>query len=372
MRNNCYLTDQNQLLTCSLAIAWMDQGRPLEQSPPGPWTSHLVSNAMPLPILQYHPKMSCRTTSNRLSTDGNGSADVLQSTSILPLQYDSLLSLVDLAQRAQNDPLSMCIPLFAHSAFSEVQFLNLMESRIQEETNTITEGVSVNAVATFQYFSNILGRHAQQLKDSTRALNKLTERNIQSLNGTRMDASGMRRSVSPHLRPVSPNFGVPTHHRQASGGETAKNSPFGGADGAFAAKNLLEDFEHLHGRCIDLSKLCTRGITLAMNKATVEESRKAVEQSERLKKLTVLAALFIPLSFSASLFSMNVDLLKQNSVSFWWFIVICVPITLSACIFYAWDTEVVRRWRVVFWRHCRDFGWDVAIRRSEKDPGHLV
>lgn len=342
----------------------MDQGRPLEQSPPGPWTSHIESMATPLPILQHHPRMSFRTTNNRLNPDANDSAEVQQSTAILPLQYDSLIALVDLARRAPQDPLSMCIPLFAHAAFSEVQFLNLMNTRIQIQINTIVEGVPADALGTLQYFSNILDRHAQQLKDSTRALCKLAERSSQGLNGAKTE-SPMPKS------PVPPGLGMGTR-RQTSETETVRNVGPHSSDGAFTTKGLLEDYEELHVRCINLSRMCTRGITLAMNKATIDESRKAIEQSERLKKLTLLATLFIPLTFSSSLLGMNIDLLGQNAVRFWWYFVLCVPITLFAYIIYLWDFQVLRRCWVRFWKRCRDVRRDLTIGRSDKDPSHIV
>lgn len=341
-------------------IAWMDQGRPLEKSPPGPWTSHLESKATPLPILQHHHKMAFRTTTNRLDPDVNASAEVQQSTAILPLQYDSLIALVDLARRAPQDPLSMCIPLFAHAAFSEVQFLNLMESRIQIQMNAITEGVKADALGTFQYFSNVLNRHAQQLKDSTHALCKLAERSNQGLNGIKAES------------PMPLGLGMGSH-RQTSDTETSwtvRSVVSSSSDGPFTTKGLFEDYEQLYVRCIDLSKMCTQGINLAMNKATIEESRKAIEQSERVKKLTLLATLFIPLSFSSSLFGMNIDLLGQNSVRFWWFFVLCVPITLFAYIFYLWDFQVLRRCWVRFWKAClRGARQDMT---NEKDPSHIV
>jgi len=342
----------------------MDQGRPLEKSPPGPWTSHIESKATPLPVLQHHHKMAFRTTTNRLDPHANASAEVQQSTAILPLQYDSLIALVDLARRAPQDPLSMCIPLFAHAAFSEVQFLNLMESRIQIQINTIAEGVPADALGTFQYFSNILNRHAQQLKDSTRALCKLAERSSQGLNGVRAE-SPMPKSAVP------PGLGMGTR-RQTSETETVRNVGSSSSDGAFTTKGLLEDYEQLHVRCIDLSKMCIRGITLAMNKATIEESRKAIEQSERLKRLTLLATLFIPLSFSSSLFGMNIDLFGQSTVRFWWFFVLCVPITLFAYILYLWDFQVLRRCWVRFWKGWRGVRRDMTVGRSEKDPSHIV
>ncbi|GLA12455.1 hypothetical protein AnigIFM62618_008400 [Aspergillus niger] len=288
-------------------IAWMDHGRPLEESPPGPWSSHLKSKATALPILQYHPKMAFRTTSNRLDPDANVTAEVQQSTTILPLQYDSLIALVDLARRAPQDPLSMCIPLFAHAAFSEVQFLNLMESRIQKQVNSIVDGLSTDALGTLQYFSNILNRHAQQLKDSTRALFKLTERSSQGLDGTRME-----KQIAKNAGPLGLDIGS---CRQISGTGMVKNVRSSSADGTFTTEGLLEDYEQLYARCMELSNLCTQGISLAMNKATIDESRRAIEQSERVKKLTLLATLFIPLSFSSSLLGMNIDLLGQNSTA---------------------------------------------------------
>ncbi|KAJ5383487.1 hypothetical protein N7517_001398 [Penicillium concentricum] len=334
-------------------IAWMDQGRPLEQSPPGPWTNHIKSNATPLPILQHHPKMAFRTTTNRLDPKANASADIAQSTAILPLQYDSLIALVDLARRAPRDPLSMCIPLFTHTAFSEVQFLNLIESRIQIQINTITESVKADELGTLQYFYTILNRHAQQLKDSTRALYKLAERSSQGLNV------------------VPPNLGIGTP-RRTSETETVRNLGANSSCGAFTIKGLLEDYEELHARCIDLSKMCTRGITMAMNKATIEESRKAIEQSERLKKLTLLATLFIPLSFCSSLMGMNIDLLGQNAVKFWWFFVLCIPVTLFAYCIFLWDFQAAKEGWARLWTRCRGVRPDITIGGSEKDPSHIV
>lgn len=342
----------------------MDQGRPLEQSPPGPWTRHIESKATPLPVLQHHPKMAFRNIANRPDQNANASAEIPQSTAILPLQYDSLIALVDLARRAPQDPLSMCIPLFAHAAFSEAQFLNLMESKIQIQINTIADGIPADSLGTFQYFSNILNRHSQQLKDSTRALCRLADRSSQGLYGARAE-SPMPKSAGP------PGLGMGTS-RQTSETETLKSLGSSNADGPFTSKGLMEDYEQLHTRCIYLSKMCTQGITLAMNKATIEESRKAIEQSERVKKLTVLATLFIPLSFSTSLFGMNVDLLGQSKVEFWWVFVLCIPITVFAYIFYLWDFQVLKRYCKRFWKGCRGVRRDMTAGRSEKDPGRIV
>ncbi|KAI0102999.1 hypothetical protein GGR51DRAFT_550100 [Nemania sp. FL0031] len=326
-------------------IAWMDQGRPLEESPPGLWTSHIESKAIALPVLQSHHKMAFRTTTNRLDSDANASAEVQQSTAVFPLQYDSVVALVDLARCEPQDPLHMCIPLFAHAAFSEVQFLNLMESKIQAQTDAIAHGAPANRLETYQYFFRILDRHAQQLNNSLRALQRLAERSDLAPSERRMARLDTPMRTGPGADPP----------RQV---ETKDVKAFRG--GTFTARELLEDYE------------CNWGISLAMNKATIEESRKAIEQSGRVKKLTILATLFIPLNFSSSLFGMNIEILGQGHLAFWCFFVLCVPITLFAYIFYLWDFQALKNQ----WRNlcgiCSYFRLGRRAKWTKKDRDHFV
>lgn len=71
-----------------------------------------------------------------------------------------------------------------------------------------------------------------------------------------------------------------------------------------AAKSIEEDFEELWERALDLRRRCSEGMGVMMNRAVIAESRKAIGQAERLKRLTLLATFFIPLSFTTSLFGM--------------------------------------------------------------------
>jgi Mg2+ and Co2+ transporter CorA len=144
------------------------------------------------------------------------------------------------------------------------------------------------------------------------------------------------------------------------------------SDDTFTPGGIIEDYDQLFVRCTGLSSMCTQGINLAMNKATIEESRRAIEQSQRVKRLTLLATLFIPLSFSSSLLGMNVDLLGQNAVKFWWFFVLCIPITLGATIIYLWDSQFLRRCWARFWKRCRCSRPHIKAGGYEKDPDHIV
>ncbi|KAJ5948679.1 hypothetical protein N7454_001986 [Penicillium verhagenii] len=305
--------------------------------------------------------MAFRTTTNRLKSDANTTAEFQQSTTLLPLQYDSLIALVDLARRAPQDSLSICIPLFAHAAFSEVQFLNLMESRIQFQIDLIVAEHPADALGTLQYFTNILNRHSKQLKDSARALCKLAEQDGQGSNGTKAESPSRKLAA-----PSSHNIRLPSE-TERTGNFTSPRS-----DSTFTQKGIMEDYDQLYIRCVELSKMCTQGISLAMNKATIEESRKAIEQSKRVKRLTLLATLFIPLNFSSSLLGMNIDLLGQNAVKSWWFFVLCIPITLLAYSFYLWDFRFLKRCWVKFWKGCRGIRGDIKVGRYEKDPDHIV
>lgn len=312
--------------------------------------------------------MTFRNTTSRLDPDYTAPTEVQQSVAILPLQYESLIALADLTNRASNDPLSMCIPLFAHAAFSEQQFLNLIRSKIQAEVDAVSMGIPENALGTFQFFSNILNRHAHNLKTSRRALHRLAERNGQGSNGGKANNDNLRprNSGTP-----SPSPSRATRQRQPDIG-SAHQMPTNAHDGPFTVNGLMEDYEELHLSCIELSQLCTRGTTLAMNKATIDESRKGIEQSARLKKLTFLATFFIPLSFSSSLFGMNLDVLSHNGVRFWWFFVLCIPITMLAYMLYLWDWQAIRQfWRRVGKRLGRNKSAD-KTGMSSKDPVHIV
>ncbi|KAJ6027967.1 hypothetical protein N7540_003543 [Penicillium herquei] len=137
------------------------------------------------------------------------------------------------------------------------------------------------------------------------------------------------------------------------------------SDSTFTPKGMMEDYDKLYVHCIKLSRMCTQGISLAINKATIKESHKAIE-------LTLLATLFIPLSFSSSLLGINIDILRQNVVNFWWFFVLCVPITLVAYSFYLWDLQFLKRYWVRFWKGCRGIRRNTKVRRYEKDTNHIV
>ncbi|KAL8662109.1 MAG: hypothetical protein Q9202_005001 [Teloschistes flavicans] len=87
---------------------------------------------------------------------------------------------------------------------------------------------------------------------------------------------------------------------------------------------LLSDLDEMHNRADRMMSVVTAVLS-------IEESQKALEQNRSLGRLTYLAALFIPLSFISSFFSMSEDITKLSK-TFWIYFAIAIPVTLLALL----------------------------------------
>ena len=67
-----------------------------------------------------------------------------------------------------------------------------------------------------------------------------------------------------------------------------------------------------------------------MANMSIIESKRGIAQAESVTKLTELAFFFIPLTFSASIFSMQLKELSKREVSLWTFFVVAIAITTSS------------------------------------------
>lgn len=75
----------------------------------------------------------------------------------------------------------------------------------------------------------------------------------------------------------------------------------------------------------------------------IEESRKAIQQAEVVKRLTALAFVFIPVSTVCSAFGMNIQQLSQGLPSVWVFVTVALAVATSTVIC---STELANN---VFW-----------------------
>ncbi|KAK5704095.1 hypothetical protein LTR97_003108 [Elasticomyces elasticus] len=102
--------------------------------------------------------------------------------------------------------------------------------------------------------------------------------------------------------------------------------------------SLLHDFRLVQQIMADNQQRIEMIQTTASDSINIEESRLAVQQNERaaqqnqnLTRLTFLATIFIPLSFTSSFLSMSPDF-KAATQTIWMFFAIGVPLTLFALV----------------------------------------
>jgi hypothetical protein len=287
-----------------------------------------------------------RTSVVEAAQSEDNTAQDITSQAILPLEYPTLLQAVDLAKRAKSQPLEALGPIFTYAAFSEVAVLNLLGDMIKKlmEPSGVDD-FRDGAFETLQDFEAVLQRHADQLRHAIRSIRILSE-------GLPGRPKHLRhRSSDASSPPDTKDYFVQAFDTPPMTTSSSSTS--------FSAAGVLEDYEDLLDRCTRLQKRVSDAMSTEMNRAMILESRKAIEQSERTKKLTLLATYFIPLSFTASLFGMNFGVFGQGGLPLWWYVVIAVPLTLVTHLMYSWNEQTslegrARNWMRQKWERWRN------------------
>ena len=238
----------------------------------GPWLSsadheYSLRHIHPLelyPVIRHHPRIGLNSHRFSRSTAEQNEASIgfQQSRALLNENYGRTLDKSTMA----NDAFYAINDLFSFAAFAEVQFLNLVESVLARETSLAVLSKPPSH-ATLIFHKELLELHARILRE-----------NIISLK-TRGGSSWPKSS----------------NHDQEM---IAKD----------AASLLLEDYEHLLQRCVELSATCDRGMNDFNHKAALSESTRANAMAESVAQLTRIATLlsliYVPLSFTTSFFGM--------------------------------------------------------------------
>lgn len=121
-----------------------------------------------------------------------------------------------------------------------------------------------------------------------------------------------------------------------------------GLKAASASEAIKQDFEHLLAFARALHDRCNEGISILMSTVSIEESEKAMVQAQRLGKLTFLAFIFVPLSFTTSFYGMNFKELDAKTLSIWAWFALSVPV-LSITLF-SFFFDIQQAWRVILRR----------------------
>ena len=203
------------------------------------------------------------------------------------------------------DPFYALHELFLFCAFSQTQYLNLLESKLASETASQASSEKIEDQSHLLHHQQILQTHAGRLRE-----NIATIKQRSSLNQPR----------------TTDNLADNTQQQ--------------------AARLLLTNYEHLLSQAERLSTQCQAQMALLMNHAMIAESNKAINQAREVTNLTRLAFVFVPLSFTASLCGMNLRPFVSSAHSIWWWFTISTPLLLVSLVVMKWDIVLI--WEQVY------------------------
>ena len=109
-----------------------------------------------------------------------------------------------------------------------------------------------------------------------------------------------------------------------------------------AAKPVFENMDSYWAKVDGSLKHWQNVLDQKVALASLEESKRSIAQAESVKQINVLAFIFIPLSFAASLFGMNVTELGTGSSNIWAFASVASSMVVVVSImFFCWKKRVL-------------------------------
>jgi hypothetical protein len=247
-------------------IVWLDSGGDLCDSPIGPW---LKSAEAKFHTYFRHIYQHEENIATLAAVDGTGStvgqrdnqdhSGPFQSIRMLPLSYGSSLD----PSIASVDPFYALREVFSFAAASHIEFLNTIASILD---SSITELPDPEADTTTSFQETLV--HCQRILEWH--VHKVSE----------MADMIKNRDF----------LGWPTSHHEAA----VKSALF-----------LERDFDYVLQHSRALWEKCQRELTAITNHANFTEARRGIEQGNRVFRITLLASIYVPLSFSCAMFGMN-------------------------------------------------------------------
>ncbi|KAK7912202.1 hypothetical protein PG985_014683 [Apiospora marii] len=277
-------------------IVWLDCGRDLSRCTRGPWLNKFsMTDSVKLnPIYQHRSRMALSNLRNGprpVHDCSNPDAEpepLFQSINHTIRQYGSYLK----SEIMANDAFYALHELFEISAASIDQVLEIFEANIQATARQ----------PNFTRLSELL----------------ILKTYIDDYRGY---LQGISNLIAARGNPRWPKT---ADQKQSEKTERA-------------AKHLEARYRNLLQRCHQLAQQCASSITILMNLEGQRQTEKVIEQTDRLKKLSVLAYVYIPLTFAASFFGMNFAELGTE-LSIWSYFLFAVPLLFISMI--AWFLDV--------------------------------
>lgn len=288
-----------------LALICIDAGHDLSNGPKGPW---LTGNGPSLrtrflPVIQYQRRGALKSR-----TVYNSGIDLTFRTNpqSLMLLSEGFGTTLDKRIMKEN-PFYALMELFKFSAFSEQQFLNVVQQKIAADSNLASLQEPNPTLANLLLFREILQSHQSQIRCMIKLINsrdKLSHQGQRSSN-----------TISPNLR------------------KRAESS----------ALELVDFYEDLLAQTNLLHDKCTLGMTVISNNTMLAESRRAIFQAQTMGKLTILAFIYLPFTFTTGFFGMNFKEFGTGKASIWAWFAISIPLFLISLASFIIDGHTLKR-----------------------------
>lgn len=126
-------------------------------------------------------------------------------------------------------------------------------------------------------------------------------------------------------------------------------------------KDLLANYNFLISHCRSLSSRCKTESDILVSAAQLIEAHEGTTQARQVHRLTRLAFVFIPLTFVASIFGMNVAVFKEYP-SIWTYFLVAIPLTIIS-----WFVSGILGGRNKSLGRFDVFKWPIAKRKNPGD-----
>ena len=281
-------------------FVWTDAGRPLSQSPSGPWLDGGTKTRISIePVIQYKPRIAFREHQIPTSTGTRQvhSPEPFQSALLLPFAYGRSLD----PGVMEDDPLYALQEVLLLLAVSELKVLEVVASKIQllrrDPLRMDTLHLDKGQRSLIQY-RHILEKHDFKISEIRRFL---TDRHI----------IDWPRSSS----------------------EKAQQ----------ALLRVEQDYEHLQQHCRRLESQCEREMNILMNVAGIAEARHGINQANKVSRFTLIASVYVPLSFTCAIFGMNFIQFSSLWKGLWIWLIVTLPLFAITCVILTWNRRRYRR-----------------------------
>lgn len=97
------------------------------------------------------------------------------------------------------------------------------------------------------------------------------------------------------------------------------------------SSSLIEDYDAIFATITGLGRRLESMLPVVTSLVSIIDSRRAVDETANVSRLTIMALVFVPLAYVSSLFSMN-EKLGPGGPLFWVYFVVALPVTITVVL----------------------------------------